>query len=156
MGQTNPLSSSVLLNPGDVLSFQINVCNNNGSSNATATVNTIVDTLSSLVIPSQGGWNAKYCQAGNCFTPVISSITGTAPNQVLTFTIGKDVPFGSTAAPGILTFDAQVFVSGNTVYGHVQNSAIINYNGSSNKIVNTPPVIFYNGSQLPTRQEVAP
>ena len=155
-GQTNPLGSN-LINNGDVLEFAINACNNSASSNSTATVSTIVDNLTNLVIPtkSPGDWSARYCQGSNCKS-VTPSVSGSTPNQSLTFTINKDIPWGTTAAPGVLIFYAQVAgASSASNYNRFQNNAIINYNSTS-QVVNTPLILFYSGNQSPTRTEVAP
>jgi hypothetical protein len=153
-GQTNPLSSTSLPNNGDAITFAINVCNNSASSYVPATITTLVDSMTNLQQPS-GGWNAQYCLANAC-SSVTPTVSGTAPNQTLTFTLNKTVPFGVNAAPGILTYNAVITPQSSGAYGRFQNGAIINYGSGLSYPVNTPLILYYNGTQTPIRNETPP
>jgi hypothetical protein len=130
---------------GDAVSFKINLCNT-GSSTASSI--TVSDELTNLAKPATG-WNAKYNGAN--ITPTES---GSSPNQTLTFTIPGSITVGSTKA---LTFDAVVTPPSpitNTIYRFQNIARISNTNGAWT--ASTPLYLFYAGSKVPSKQEVAP
>jgi len=129
----------------DLVSFKINLCNS-GTQDASGL--TLTDTLTNLAKPT-AGWNAKY--NGSPITPTES---GTSPNQILTFTIPGTIAQGSTRS---LTFDAVVnppSPATNTIYRFQNIADISNANGDWRAA--TPLYIFYAGSKVPSKQEVAP
>ena len=129
----------------DEVSFKVNLCNT-GSSPASNIV--ITDELINLAVPS-GGWNAEY--DGVAIVPVES---GTSPNQTLTFTLPGTVTAGSTKS---LTFDAVVTPPApitNTIYRFQNIARISTANGSWTS--STPLYLFYAGSRVPSKQEIAP
>ena len=136
---------AVTFKEGDQVSFKVNMCNT-GAASASSIV--VTDQLTNLSEPASG-WNAKY--NGSNITPVES---GTSPNQTLTFTIPGSI---AVSGQGTITFNAIVTKpSGlsNTIY-RFQNLARIN-TSNTNWTIGTPLYIFYAGSRIPSKQEVAP
>ncbi len=142
-GGTDPVTKTFATN--DLVSFKINLCN---GGSATASNLVIADELTNLAKPT-AGWNAFY--NGVAITPVES---GTAPNKTLTFTLPGSINAGSTKS---LTFDAVVTPPSpitNTIYRFQNIARISNTNG--NWTASTPLYLFYAGSKVPSKQEVAP
>ena len=140
---------NITFKSGDKVTFKINVCNT-GSADATGL--TLTDQLTNLTEPD-GGWNAQW--NGNPVSP--DSTTGTAPNQILTFNVGGTLkPSPTNPWNGTLTFDAIVTApnSSNTLF-RFQNGAVIN-TGSNSWTRTTPLYLFYAGSKVPRKEEVAP
>jgi hypothetical protein len=130
---------------GDEVSFKVNLCNT--GSNAAASI-VISDELTNLAKPATG-WNAKY--DGVNITPTES---GTSPNQTLTFILPGTINAGSTKS---LTFDAVVTPPTpitNTIYRFQNIARISTANGDWT--ASTPLYLFYAGSRVPSKQEIAP
>ncbi len=164
---TDPLPANTTLNIGDNLGFQINLCNDQGQ--ATTTSITVTDTMVNLQMPS-AGWQAKYT-VGSVVTPLtydgtVNSgsanhyyVSGTAPNQTLTFNLTKTADNIAAGAIANLTFTAQLTVpSGTTAtQSRFQNTFNISYNGGgggSNLSRSTPWLPFYTGNGNPSIIEV--
>jgi hypothetical protein len=161
---TDPLPAGTFLNVGDNLGFKINLCNDYGLVPITGI--TVTDTMSNLQIPSAPGWNAKY--NGNPLTydgacaatpnPAVNHycVSGTAPNQILTFNLtasSDNILAGNIAN---LTFTAQLKVPSGTTQNQsrFQNSFSINYNSGLNLTKSTPWLPFYTGKGNPSIIEV--
>jgi len=146
---TDSVPTSTTFSLGNVLSFQINLCNNINTSKATASNITVTDTLLNLQIPSSG-WNAKY--NGVSITP---TVTGSAPNQVLTFNLtAYTIPKNTVST---ITFDAQLFTAATGNSSRFENTFSISYNNGASQITqngNTPLLPFYIGSSAPVIKEV--
>jgi hypothetical protein len=145
---TDPLPSNTALNTGDNLKFQINLCNDQGTASANGI--SLSDTLINLQMPT-GGWNVQYCDGGSCGS-VTPTVTGTAPNQTLSFSLSSI----AKASIANLTFNAVLAPpSGNTSStSRFQNSFVVNYTANSPVSGHTPLIPFYTGSNTPTIHEV--
>ena len=158
--QKSPAVTSFKL--GDVLKFEINLCNYTGQANATSVV--VTDQLTNLSQPSSG-WQAQLdgsnmTQAANCITPPSGqfSVCGTSPTQTLKFNV-------NTVNQGLgrkVTFFAQIQVPANfaAASSRLQNVASITYNKDSlntpgTKIAQTPLILFII-SNVPIKEEIAP
>ncbi len=140
---------------GDVVHFNINLCNDTGQ--ATATSVTVTDKLTNLRQPASG-WNAKL--DGVALSP--SSVSGSSPyfGSTLTFTVGA-IPASLIRT---LTFDAEIATPANysSTYGRFQNTATIDYikDGTNWAVppvqVQTPLLIFSTQNNYPGRIEVSP
>jgi len=157
-----PLPTYITPRRGDILSFTINLCNQNGSASTSQI--TITDTLTDLKAPP-AGFNAKYAGTslsydGACAatpSPIVNHYcaSGASPTQVLTFNLtsaSDSILAGSFAK---LTYDAQldVPVSFTGQNGRFQNNAVINYfDGVSNNSINvfSPLQLFIVSNGSPT------
>ena len=171
-GGTDPLSGGVNLKLNDVVTFQINLCNDGGTG--TSSNITIRDTLTNLVKPStKSDFNAYYngikltydgAVAGSSCTPSGNNrycAFGTVPNQTLVFNLtgtANNVPSGLRRA---LTFEAQLAIpTGYTQStARFQNSFIIGYNRSAGvaattPISSTPLILFNTGKGVPIIIEI--
>ena len=137
---------------GDTVKFSINLCNT-GSGSASSI--TITDSLINLKMPTSG-WNAQYCTSScSAITPTVS---GTSPNQTLTFTLPASIAAGGTPS---LTFEATLAVpSGfSGAIARFQNSFNASYNNGAG-VVNlfspkfTPLYQFYTGTGVPIIKEI--
>jgi len=154
---TDTLPVGTQLNLGNKVKFSINLCN---SGTAPATGITVTDRMTNLIMPS-GGWNAKY-DSGTGEAPIASAgitlaVSGTAPNQILTFTNVPNVPAAGDPPPAIrrITFEAQLSIPVNfsATSARFQNSFTATYNaGTINK--NTPLILFFTGQGIPIIIEV--
>jgi hypothetical protein len=152
---TDPLPSGTQLNLGDKVKFSLNFCN---SGSAAATGLTITDKLTNLIMPT-GGWNAKF-NDGSGDVPIAASnisVTGTAPNQVITFKNVPDVPKPGAVPPAVrrITFEAVLSVPTNfsASSARFQNGYTAVYNeGTVNRF--TPLIQFYTGKGIPTIIEI--
>jgi hypothetical protein len=141
---TDPVSST--FRNGDTITFKVNLCNT-GSSTASSI--SISDTLTNLIKPTTG-WAATF--GGVSVTPTES---GTEPNRILTF---SNLP--GTIDPGAtksLIFTAVISAPtplSNTIYRFQNNARISTTKG--NWTAATPLYLFYAGSKVPSKQEVAP
>ena len=152
----SPYNPSVLLKIGDKLVMVITVDNSQGAKAATNI--SIVDRLTNLKIPSTG-LNAVY--DGTLITQGAGSghysLTGSEPNQTLTFDLtgsGFDVPTGSIRTLA-LELNIVVDVSFTGSNSRMQNSAAINYSGGTQN-VSTPLTVFSVSSGSPDIHEVPP
>jgi GBS Bsp-like repeat/Viral BACON domain len=148
---TNPLPSTTVLKAGDKLKFQINLCNDNGTG--AATLITVTDTMINLVVPTTG-WNAQYCNGGSCAS-VTPAVSGTAPNQTLTFNLTAPPNNIAKGAIANITFEAILKapnVTGSTA--RFQNSFNITYNGGPQLGRGTPLLPFFIGNGPPTIIEI--
>jgi len=132
-GSSYTLGDSIKV--GDKLTFEVTLDNSAGEGVA-ANI-TITDNMINLVKPSTG-WNADYSNAA-----VTPSVSGTAPNQTLTFNLANSIYNVPAGAIRILTFDAEVAIAAsfNGSTSRLQNFASISYNNGSsqvNKSVTTP------------------
>ncbi|MFA6514638.1 MAG: PA14 domain-containing protein, partial [Patescibacteria group bacterium] len=154
---TDALPVGTQLDLGDKVKFSINLCNS-GTEEATGI--TVTDHLTNLVMPT-AGWNAKY-DSGSGEVSIASvgitlSVSGTAPNQILTFTNVPNVPTPGPIPPAIrrITFEAQLSIPANfsATSARFQNSFSATYNaGTVNK--NTPLILFFTGQEVPIIIEV--
>ncbi len=147
------LPNNALFSPGDVITFQINVCN---SGSAPLTSVTIADTLSNLSSPVYLSSNPVGCVTGN--TPGTNSIGFTLADIAASS--------GSTQVCSVL-FTAVVTTpaSGTGSIYRFQNTAKIyateitadptNY-PLGYKEVTTPPYLFGITSNIPNRGETSP
>ena len=170
--QTNGLPTNGLFNNDDIVTFQINFCNRNGSGVAAASGITLTDALTNMQAPT-GGYKLRYStdgvnftnltQDGSCKTVAqLSSghyaVCGTAPNQTINVNLSGS---GFNVAPGgveNLRMDGQIVAVGNITFGRIQNQATISYGSNGGppdlqKTVSTPLILFYNGGSVPTRGE---
>ncbi len=135
---------SITFKDGDILTFRVCIKN---SGSAAASGITINDQLTNLGQPT-AGFNAKY--QGAPITPTYNATTG-----ALDFTIPGSIAAGAT---GTLTFDAQIKKPAGsspfTLY-RFQNRAAIR-SGGGDHTVTTPLYLFYAGSKVPSKEEVAP
>ncbi len=167
-GKPNLLPSTVALKTGDMITFSINLCN---SGNNTAGNITITDELTNL----SSSTAAKYCDGGTCtnLTPGAgvghySVVGGTPPNEIIKFNLSSASFNVSPSTVKNLIFTAKIDPGSSTAnYSRFQNSADICFSrfpgdtGSCNgfggsQSVRTNLLLFYNGSNLPDKQEVAP
>jgi hypothetical protein len=168
---TDALPTTVSLKIGDNLGFRINLCNEQGEVAATGI--TVTDTMTNLQqVTGSPNWSAKYNGStltydGACAaTPNPARdhycVSGTAPNQTLTFNL--TAPADNIAGKvgnvlggmGILTFTAQLTVpSGTTAtQSRFQNSFRAKYNGAQTVNRATPWLLFYTGKGVPVIIEV--
>jgi uncharacterized repeat protein (TIGR01451 family) len=141
--ETAILPNNALFSPGDVVTFQINVCN---SGEAAMTRIQIIDTLSNLTSPDNFSSDSK------CLNNAIYD-----GDKTITFDI-TDVPAGGTGVQACsVTFTAVVTAPGSTnssLY-RFQNSAKIISNESTRQVY-TPPYLFSLTGGVPIRNESAP
>lgn len=137
---------------GDVVKFAVNICNtgDRGANNLS-----FVDQLSNLTEPDDG-WQATY--NGVAVTPQVS---GSAPNQILTFNNLGNIP--APVAPEtvdfrVISFQAKVTAPRPNAIGEFrfQNQGNILMDGDPAKHVQTPPYVFLAGPGIPRRNESAP
>ena len=148
---TDAIPSGKTFTLGDTVKFSINLCNT-GSGSASSI--TITDSLINLKMPASG-WNAQYC-TGTC-SAITPTVSGTSPNQTLTFTLPASIAAGGTPS---LTFEATLAVpSGfSGAIARFQNSFNASYNNGVG-VVNlfsakfTPLYQFYTGTGVPTFKE---
>jgi hypothetical protein len=135
----------------DKIRFRINICNNNNLSKAAASSIVVSDTLTNLQ-QSGGSWNVG--STWGVLTPVVS---GTAPNQTLTFTVPNSL---AKSTKGYIEFDAETSSSSSANTARYQNCANIRYNNSISNVSTgdfcTPLYLFYQGGSVPGVIEVAP
>lgn len=170
-GGTNSLPAGTVFNQNDVVTFSVNLCNDQGFSAATGI--TVTDTLVNLQKPS-GGWSPKYngsavAYSGTCASatavPAASGASGhycdfdSSSAQMFTFHLnfnlsaaGSNIPARATKS---ITMQGQVGVpdtySGS--YPRFQNSFIANYNSGVARS-QTPLLLFNIGSGKPTIIEI--
>ncbi|HVY67441.1 MAG TPA: hypothetical protein VHA30_00895, partial [Patescibacteria group bacterium] len=169
-GGTDPLPAGTNLNLGDVLSFQINLCNDSGKVAASQMI--LTDTMTNLQIPT-GSSNFGATYQGNNLTYVgaCSGTSapasanqycsyGTVPNQSLVFNLsssGDNIPAGMR---GKLIYSAQLSVptgfSGSSA--RFQNGFADIYNngsGSNSKVTGYTPLLpFFTSKGNPSIIEV--
>lgn len=179
--KTDSLPPSTVLRYGDVITFQINLCNSAVVGGNAATNVYLFDTLTNLQKPS-GGWNVQFYngsswvtltenvgQQSSCPTPSPSTgqytVCGASPNQSIIANISSstyDIPPNSSRS---LKIDGQIsLINTTTTYGRIQNKVDVCYrrfvgdtgtcnsNGGSASF-NTPLILFYNGIGVPDRKE---
>lgn len=152
---TDSIPASVQLSLNDKIKFAINLCN---SGSAAATGMTVTDRLTNLAMPSTG-WNAKY-NDGTGDKPILASnisVTGSAPNQIITFKNIPNLPKPGAVPPAIrrITFEAKLSVPTNfsASSARFQNGFTATYKeGSISKY--TPLIQFYTGKGIPTIIEI--
>lgn len=136
---------NVTFKDGDIITFRICIKN---SGAAAATSITLADQMTNLTEPATG-FNVLYQGAPIAYD--YDPATGT-----IDFTIPGSIGSGSTAT---LTFDAKVTKptgsSSFTLY-RFQNRAVIDTAESSDHTVTTPLYLFYAGTRVPSKEEVAP
>lgn len=141
--ETAVLPNNVLFSPGDVVTFQINVCN---SGEAAMTGVQIIDTLSNLSSPDNFSSESKCLNKANY-----------DGDKTITFYI-TDVPAGGSGVEACsVTFTAVVTAPGSTSSSlyRFQNSAKIISNESTRQVY-TPPYLFSLTGGVPIRNESAP
>jgi hypothetical protein len=149
---TDALPSTTVLNAGDKLKFQINLCNEFGTGTANGI--RVSDTMINLVTVPVTGWNANYCIGVIC-TAVTPTVAGTAPNQTLNFDLTNNL-FNIPASGGSsLTFEALLKSPGTTgSIARFQNCFNIGYNVSLQVNRCTPLLPFNIGTGVPIIKEV--
>jgi len=159
-GITDSLPAGTKLKLNDILKFSINLCN---TGNLQASTITLTDNLLNLKQPP-GGWNAKY-DSGSGEVNIASvginlSVTGSPPNQRLTFTGIPNIPAGG-ALPSIrrITFEGQLAIPTgySAATGRMQNCFRADYNNGSGMTFTsacTPILPFQTGPGIPTIIEV--
>ena len=140
---------------GDVVSFRINICNNNFSSEADATSVVVTDYLSNLEKPT-AGWSAKICNPSASCADVNPPEGGTAPNQTLTFNVGT-VPQGESR---YITFNARIAAATGPT-SRFNNRAEIDYIKDASgtpgfRPASTPWLPYYSSTGVPVRVEKPP
>jgi len=148
--QTDPLPPGTTFRVGDTVTFEINVCNNQGQGDATSII--VTDDLINLVQPDSG-WSALY--NGSPITPTAS---GTTPSQTLVFNLPGTVAKNTASK---LVFSSKLAVPNNFsgYFMRFQNSFTINYRDASNQPASvssyTPLFLFFNGNtSIPTILEL--
>lgn len=133
---------NVTFKEGDIITFRICIKN---SGAAAATSITLADQMTNLTEPT----NFLYQDAPIAYD--YDPTTGT-----IGFTIPGSIGSGSTAS---LTFDAKVTKptgsSSFTLY-RFQNRAVIDTAEGGDHTVTTPLYLFYAGTRVPSKEEVAP
>lgn len=136
---------NVTFKEGDIITFRICIKN---SGDATATSITLADQMTNLAEPATG-FNVLYQGAPIAY--VYDPDTGT-----IDFTIPGSIAAGNSTT---LTFDAKVTKptgsSSFTLY-RFQNRAVIDTAESTDHTVTTPLYLFYAGTRVPSKEEVAP
>ncbi|MCC7356606.1 MAG: DUF11 domain-containing protein [Candidatus Doudnabacteria bacterium] len=136
---------NVTFKDGDIITFRICIKN---SGDATATSITLADQMTNLAEPATG-FNVLYQGAPIAY--VYDPDTGT-----IDFTIPGSIAAGNSTT---LTFDAKVTKptgsSSFTLY-RFQNRAVIDTAESTDHTVTTPLYLFYAGTRVPSKEEVAP
>ena len=165
---TNALPASTTLRLGDILTFNINLCNNNAQSTGPASNLSVVDTLVNLIKPT-AGWNMKYyppaagvinlTEVAGSPGPNQFQVTGAVPNQTLTINLtGQSITNGTF---GYLSFNAQLAVpsgfAGQTA--RFQNGFTVNYNKAPAAPAApvssfSPLLLFSTGSKAPVIIEI--
>jgi uncharacterized repeat protein (TIGR01451 family) len=161
---TDVLPSSISLNSTDVLTFQINLCNTGGQS---ATSVSVSDTMTNMQqVPGSANWGALYNGSSLTYDGSANSglvdhyyVSGTAPNQTLTFKLstpaspGNDIPAGSAST---LTITGQLIAPQNTGSNIVRfsNSFTANFSSTQTVVRSTPLLPFFRGKGSPTINEV--
>jgi hypothetical protein len=150
-GQTQPLPSTINLRKDDILTFRINVCNDNGLASTTSII--ITDRMINLSVPS-GGWNIKYngvvlSTAGGSFTNDLSNPT----SPILTINLGSNQI--AAGGSGYITFDAKLSIPAafTAQSARFQNNFTIASNAPSTD-GSTPLLPFYTGKGNSTIIEV--
>lgn len=141
--ETAILPNNALFSPGDIVTFQINVCN---SGEAPMTGVQIIDTLSNLSSPD------NFTSDTKCLNKAIYD-----GDKTITFYVA-DVPAGGSGVEACsVTFTAVVTAPGSTSSSlyRFQNSARIISNESTREVY-TPPYLFSLTGGVPIRNESAP
>ncbi len=158
-GKTDALSPTTnLLQYGDVVSFQINLCNS--SNSVTVTNVSLVDSLTNLQMPS-AGWGLQYFN-GSGWVNLSSNCPASSSGQYCAS--GQQININLTSAAynippqqvKNIRLNAKVALPGSSVlYGRFQNA--VNFNSSAgSQNLNTPLILFYNGTDVPIREETRP
>ncbi len=141
---------------GDRVTFQINLCNNNGSDKATGIV--LTDTLTNLKAPSAtSDFNIRFnntalSKVQDCTNPGVGaySVCGSEPNQTIIINLSGPAFDISPGLKNSVVLDTEI--SGTAT--RFQNSFSAAYQkaaGSSGVIRGSIPLIpFYSGSSNPT------
>jgi hypothetical protein len=140
---------------GNLITFAINVCNNNNSFYDAKDV-IVTDYLTNLKKPATG-WNTKQCTggggSGTC-TNLSVTEAGTSPNQTLTFSL-QNVLIGEVKSI-LVTAEIAPAPLGST--SRFNNRAIIDYkkeDGSrSNRQASTPWLPYFSATSTPSRIEI--
>ncbi len=165
-GSNTPLPASISPKTGDILTFAINICNDQGS--ATATQISVTDNLTNLQQPTgASGFSASYNGTGLSYDGVKSAgyspasghyaAIGSSPNQQLVFNLSSPAYSVPPGAIRTLNLNAQlpaIASAGSRAY--FQNSSQINFNNSittSSVTPFTPLQHFSSTNQAPVIQE---
>jgi hypothetical protein len=147
------------LNIGDVLTFQISLCNTGTDPATGITVNDVMVNLQQ----AGGNWNAKYNGQALIYDGATNSglvnhyhVTGTSPNQTLVFNLTSSADDVAVNSAGTLTYNAQLFApqdtSGNI--GRFSNQFTAYFNPSQSVARATPLLPFSLGKGIPTIREI--
>ena len=135
----------------DILTFRVNVCNTGNGDTPAGVV--VEDQLTSLTQPSSG-WNFRYT-VGCTVSGSSPVITGSAPNQKLTFTLTSPI-VKTSGACGII-FNAQVTAPVVTQpYYHFFNCINLTTPGITGSNSFCASGLFTKNSGTPSRQETPP
>lgn len=157
---TDALPSTTVLNAGDKLKFQINLCNDFGIGTASGI--RVSDTMINLVTAPVTGWNANYNGAALTYDGTTNSgladhyfLSGTAPNQSLSFNLTSSTDNINAGAGSTLTFEALLKSPGTSgSIARFQNCFNIGYNSSLQVNRCTPLLPFFIGTGVPIIKEV--
>jgi len=159
---TDPVPNGTTFSFGDVISFSLNICNGSNNSNAPASGIVVTDNMVNMQMPTTG-WNAKYKGAAMVYDGGSATnqanhyyVSGTAPNQVLTFNIPGSVIVNDI---GSITYDALIKAPDGTTgsTSRFQNTFVVSYNNGSGQtatpVRRTPLIPFTIGSNVPDINE---
>jgi len=145
-------NSTTLFQVGDLVTFKINICNNAPTlGGLTASGVSVADTVTNLTAPA-GGWTAQFCNGSSC-SDITPTVSGSSPNETLSFNLNNasyNIP--PQEIRNIIITGKVAPPATSVLYGRFQNVGRITYTGGT-KLVNTPLILFYNGTGVPTRNE---
>jgi hypothetical protein len=155
---TDPLPAATVLQNGNILTFELNLCN---TGTASATSLSVVDTMNNLAMPA-GGWAAQYCSGLGACNSITPTVSGSSPDQSLSFTIPGTIGYTGNGSPvwGYIVYQAQLAVPAGTsgVASRFNNQFSVKFTGGTlgpqTVTGSTPWIPFYLGGGGSTINEV--
>ncbi len=150
-----PAGYNIIYQAGDVVKFEINICNTSGNSDVT--VQRVVDTIYNMDMPA-GGWNARYQDSANPATwvNITPTLSGSFPSKVLRFNFPANykVPDGESRK---LVYEAKLVIADpNAEFSRFYNRASIEAVSLPPQMVFSPAILFFKQGSVPERNEIPP